>query len=76
MSIETKEQEYLPVIVSEYNLILKKKSKLPRSKRDKMQAIAETLIKKGKLVKTESGKVEIYIRVEMPVIRIDVSHNA
>jgi hypothetical protein len=58
MSIETKEQEYLPVIVREYNLILKKKSKLPRSKRDKMVAIAESLIKKGKLEKTEGGKIE------------------
>ena len=57
MNIEDKERQYLPVIVREYNLILKKKSKLPRVKRDFMVALAEQLVKKGKLAKLVGGEV-------------------
>jgi hypothetical protein len=59
MSIEARERQYLPVIVREYNLILKKKSKLSRAKRDFMVALAEQLLKKEKLTKLESGEVKV-----------------
>jgi hypothetical protein len=59
MSIETKKTEYLPAIVREYNLILKRNSKQSRSKRDFMVALAEALVKKGQLVKKENGEMEV-----------------
>jgi hypothetical protein len=61
MSIETKKIEYLPFIVREYNLILKKKSKMPRSKRDKMQSIAEALVKKGNIQIADNGEASLRI---------------
>ncbi|NOS92470.1 MAG: hypothetical protein HOP30_11145 [Cyclobacteriaceae bacterium] len=66
---EKREAEYLPAIAKEYNLILKKKSKLSKANRDKMVALAEALVIKKKLKKDEStGNLVVYVPAKPEVI--------
>lgn len=61
--MKTKEQEwedeYFPVIVKEYNKILAKKGSLSAKKRVMLMAMAESLVRKGKLEVMENGEVKL-----------------
>ena len=56
-----RDEASLEAMVKEYNLILKKQSKLSRAKRDYIQKRINLLIEKGKLVRTESGEASFLI---------------